>query len=140
MTAGKKIKLARSLSEITQKELGARIGLSDVRIRQYEIDARTPKEGMLEEIANALGVSCKFFTDHHIDSLADVMHIFFELENSMGITLQEVRDEQGELRYAISFGDDTLNSYLEAWCEHKKATPGDVNSYQLWEARFPENE
>lgn len=139
MTVGQKIKYARSLRGITQKELGARIGLPDVRIRQYEIEARTPKQGIIKDIADALGVSCDFFTDHYIESPADIMHILFELEDSMGVILREDRDDHGEMRYSISFGDETMNACLETWYNHKNAKLDDVNNYHLWQARFQES-
>ena len=47
MSLGKLIKKFGELRRITQKVLGDRMHLDDVRIRQCELDIRTPKERML---------------------------------------------------------------------------------------------
>ena len=55
MTIGEKIKYARNLRGLTQKELGIKLGFdeksADVRIAQYESGTRTPKSELLSEIA-----------------------------------------------------------------------------------------
>lgn len=45
------IKRFHDLQQITQKALRERCGLVDVRIRQYELDMRKPKDDMLKNIA-----------------------------------------------------------------------------------------
>ena len=57
MSLGKIIKKFRELRRITQKALGDRTHLDDVRIRQYELDIRTPKDDVLENISAALHVN-----------------------------------------------------------------------------------
>lgn len=61
MTIGEKIKNARILRGLTQKELGIKLGFdeksADVRIAQYESGTRTPKAELLSEIANVLDVN-----------------------------------------------------------------------------------
>ena len=72
MTLGEKIKFARQLKGMTQKELGLMVGFSestaDNRIRQYEMGKMKPKEDKLELIANALGVDIDALTDIGQDS------------------------------------------------------------------------
>ena len=68
MTTGEKIKKARTSKGLTQKELGALVGLPDDRIRKYELNIRTPKRELLQKIADHTGFSVEFFTDHLIDS------------------------------------------------------------------------
>ena len=57
MTIGDLIKEARKKANLTQKELGQRIGLSYQSIAQWENNLRKPKPETLQKIANALGVS-----------------------------------------------------------------------------------
>lgn len=45
------IKKFRELRRITQKTSGDRTHLDDVRVRQYELDIRTPKEDVLDNIS-----------------------------------------------------------------------------------------
>ena len=44
MVQGRRIKNLRLARGLTQKELGEMIGLSDVRIRQYELEVRNELE------------------------------------------------------------------------------------------------
>ena len=55
MTTGEKIKIYRKINKWTQKELAEKLGLSDVRIRQYEHNYRIPKKEQLQMIADVLG-------------------------------------------------------------------------------------
>jgi transcriptional regulator with XRE-family HTH domain len=150
MTIGEKIKLARNFRGLTQKELGMLVNLNDVRIRQYEIDARTPKESQLIVIASALDVPINFFREHFIDTYDDIMHMLFELDLSTGITVHEVSENHGlTTKYAISFNNSHLNSSLGTW--HKKtqttrqelATADDnlkpdiERNYLGWKLRYP---
>ena len=48
MAIGERIKRIRTFRKLTQAQLGEAVGLSDVRIRQYEIGNRTPKEDMIQ--------------------------------------------------------------------------------------------
>lgn len=43
MTIGEKIKFARTLAGVTQKELSFLSGISEGQIKQYETGNRTPK-------------------------------------------------------------------------------------------------
>ena len=58
MAVGDRIKRARNLRGMTQKELGIAIGFeeksADIRIAQYESNTRTPKEELLRKIAEVL--------------------------------------------------------------------------------------
>ena len=57
---GQKIKKIRMLRKYTQKELGVMCGFSfssaDVRIAQYEKNKKIPREKILKDMCNALGV------------------------------------------------------------------------------------
>lgn len=61
MAVGDRIKRARNLRGMTQKELGIAIGFeeksADIRIAQYESNTRTPKEELLRKIAEVLDVN-----------------------------------------------------------------------------------
>lgn len=57
MNIGERIKQTRKRVGITQKELGERLMISQVRIAQYETGKRQPKIETLEKIAAALNVN-----------------------------------------------------------------------------------
>lgn len=64
MPIGENIKKYRKRKGLTQKELGAALGLAEITIRQYENNMRKPKYEILFSIANVLNVS-----------IADLMNI-----------------------------------------------------------------
>ena len=61
MSIGSKIRLLRMKRGLTQKELGVKLGFkessADVRVAHYESDLRSPREDMLNRIADALNVN-----------------------------------------------------------------------------------
>jgi transcriptional regulator with XRE-family HTH domain len=56
MTVGKRIQKIRKEKGLTQKELGAKLGVSASMIGQYENDLRKPKMETIRKIATALNV------------------------------------------------------------------------------------
>ena len=59
MAIGKRIKFFRNKKGMTQKQFGEMLGFlgktSDVRMAQYEAEARIPKFDLLKEMAGILG-------------------------------------------------------------------------------------
>lgn len=87
-----KLKELRKEKGLTQKELGAAIGISEVMIGQYERGVRTPKIEMREKIANGLGVTLNYFlsdSDYTNEVLAQIIDAGIdklELENQIFIS------------------------------------------------------
>lgn len=63
MTVGENIKRWRTNRNLSQKELGAQIGMSQQQIGQYELGTRVPKQETLLKIAKALGVHLRDLSD-----------------------------------------------------------------------------
>ena len=142
MTVGEKIKIARSLRNLTQKELGYLVGLPDVRIRQYETNARTPKADKLNEIASALGVSYSFFVNHNVDTYDDIMQLLFEMEKNFNAHVEKIKTDSNQPTYGIIFDDLAMQQRLEAWYKKREdKSEKDIDTYEkeymLWKARFP---
>ena len=72
MAIGKRIRFFRNRKGMTQKQLGEILGFlgktSDVRMAQYESEARTPKQDLVKEMAHILDVSPRAITVPEIDS------------------------------------------------------------------------
>lgn len=148
MTIGEKIRHIRNLRKITQAELGKMVHLSGDRIRQYENNVRTPKLDKITEIAHALDVDVSALSDIDITSTLDIMHILFELEDSMGLQIEKSKNG-----YSFSFDNDSnlgqeLNQFLDTWYHAKEQATPKLNDsteaintkrkqYQLWKYRFP---
>lgn len=129
MSVSKRIRFFRKLRGMTQKGLGLAVGFpaktADVRMAQYEINARSPKSALRERLANALGVSVNALTIPDVDSPVGLMHTLFVLEDIYGfqivdspeglcLRLNEVAlPRSGELRTALLMWH-TLRSEMEA--------------------------
>ena len=84
MKLGNKIRKYRQLHDMSQKELGMKVGFSaataDSRMRKYESDAMAPKADIRAKIAEALNIDLEAISDVEISSFADIMYVLFELE------------------------------------------------------------
>ena len=93
---GKRIRLFRSRKGLKQKELGEMVGFmgktSDVRIAQYETEARTPKDDLIKQLADIFGVTTRAITVPNIDSYLGLMHTFFALEDEYGFQISTDKD------------------------------------------------
>lgn len=67
MTIGERIRQARDARGLTQKQLGAISGTSEITIRQYELGKRQPRIEQLQAIAAALNVSVGFLLEKFDD-------------------------------------------------------------------------
>ena len=110
MAIGKRIKFFRNKKGMTQKQFGEMLGFlgktSDVRMAQYEAEARIPKFDLLKEMAGILSVSTHALNVPDIDSYIGLMHTFFALEDMYGL---KIKDIDGELCLCL---DRNNPSYL----------------------------
>ena len=105
MTIGEKIKTARNLRGLTQKELGMKLGFdensADVRIAQYESGTRTPKLELLSEIAAVLDVNINSLKNPSLENTETFIHLLFDLEqeskkhHTNNFSIISVHDELG---------------------------------------------
>ena len=156
MTLGEKIKGYRLLHDMTQKELGMKVGFSavtaDTRIRQYEKDAMAPKAEIRNKLVQALDVDSSALSDIDIRSIEDVVRTFFFMEEYLGFEIEKI-----DLENYVFFSKDKmyfqereiskLNSYIYIWQQQKKnllntKTDNEEDSskkYELWKSRFAKN-
>ena len=91
MAIGQRIKFFRNRKGFTQKQLGEMLGFhgksSDVRMAQYESEARIPKQELIKEMADLLEIDTKALTVPNIDNYFGLMHTFFALEDMYGLTV-----------------------------------------------------
>ena len=143
MKLGNKIRKYRQLHDMSQKELGMKVGFSaataDSRMRKYESDAMAPKADIRAKIAEALNIDLEAISDVEISSFADIMYVLFELEEKYGLKI-----EKKDGKTSIVFDDadrdlETLISFLTAWKDKKDALsddPKDVHDYEIWKSHF----
>ena len=101
MTIGEKIKFARTLAGVTQKELSFLSGISEGQIKQYETGNRTPKADKISSIASALGISKNFFITHNIENYEQLMGLFFELQEEYSARIIQLNSQNYAEQYAL---------------------------------------
>lgn len=118
---GRRIKRMRQMRKMTQKELGIAVGFNpnnaEIRIAQYESDARTPKAELARSMASALGVSSQIIGKYDVASTEGLLCTLFELEEIYGLSLLE---REGRIYFAFinRTGADRL---IERWHVKKRA-------------------
>jgi transcriptional regulator with XRE-family HTH domain len=145
MAIGERIRFIRNLRGMTQKMLGIKVGFdkrnADVRMAQYESGTRTPKENLVNTLAEALEVSPKALTVPEINSYIGLMHTFFALEDLYGIKVGEI---DGELCLRLDKSKDTtylsMLDMFSAWQhEAEKFRNGEITKeeYNTWRYNYP---
>ncbi len=147
MAIGNRIKLFRNMRNLTQKELGAKVGFpfnaTDVRIAQYESEKRIPKDDIVNKLASILDVSPAAIKVPEIDTYIGVMHTLFALEDTFGIKVNKI---DGELCISL---DKTNSAYLSmfemlnSWqMEYEKFQNGKITKeeYDYWRYNYPKVE
>lgn len=150
MTIGEKIKNARNLRGLTQRELGIKLGFdkssADVRIAQYESGTRTPKSELLSEIANVLGVNVNSLKNPSLENTETFIHLLFDLEQESkkhhinNFSIISVSDELGNQQPAIQFHNHLLNEFLTEWQLRRKELNEEIiteEEYAEWMMNFP---
>ena len=144
MVLGERIKRIRTFRGLTQRELGLKLGYeernADVRIAQYESGTRTPKQALVELLAEALDVNPRFLADDEILGAEGVMMMLFELDEHYPISVEDCTDEDGNKRKGIIFGSILLNDFFAEWQRRKKdLADGKISKaeYTEWKLNWP---
>ena len=144
MAIGERIRRIRLFRKMTQSQLGEAVGLSDVRIRQYEIGNRTPKEEMIEELAKALNCNFRSIYEPTLYAAEDVMFTLFELDEHYDMSLYEVTDHEDptEKHIAVGFDYYLLDGFLDSWKKKKEElASGKITreEYFEWKINWPQS-
>lgn len=144
MAIGKRIKFFRNKKGMTQKQFGEMLGFlgktSDVRMAQYEAEARIPKFDLIKEMAGILGVSTHALNVPDIDSYVGLMHTFFALEDMYGL---KIKDIDGELCLCLDRNNPSYLSMFDmfhAWQQQSaKLENGEISreEYDEWRYKYP---
>ena len=141
MAIGKRIKFFRKKKEFTQKQFGRMLGFlgrtSDVRIAQYEAEARIPKQELVEKMANIFDISPNALTVPNIDNYIGLLHTFFALEDLYGLKIITINDE---ICLHLDKSDLSLLQMFQAWQEQSaKLEQGKITKqqYDQWRYNYP---
>lgn len=144
MAIGERIRYIRNLRGMTQKYLGMAIGFTektaDVRMAQYESGSRTPKEKMIEDLANVLEVCPQALTIPDIDNYIGLAHTLFALEDLYGF---KINNNDGELCLTLDRESKEFHSMFDifnAWSkEAERLKSGEITEeeYNTWRYNYP---
>lgn len=148
MAIGKRIKFFRTLKGLTQKQFGEALGFkgktSDVRLAQYEAEARIPKEDLVKDMARILEVSPQALSVPEIDTYNGLLHTLFALEDMYGFKISEI---DGQLCICLDKHAHpsylTLYDMLHTWQrEAAKLESGEITKeeYDEWRYNYPVSE
>lgn len=136
----------RNRKGMTQKQLGELLGFkdktSDVRMAQYESEARVPKIDLVKQMSQIFDVNTHALTVPDIDTYVGLMHTLFALEDMYGLKVKNV-DGQPHLCLdrSISAPGSSVDQMLRAWMEQAdKLESGEISKeeYDEWRYKYPE--
>ena len=150
MSVGGRIRKARMFRNLSQRELGLLAGFTpgtaDVRIAQYELGIRKPREALLRKLAEVLDVSYSALQEPSIYTEEDIMQTLFELDDMMPVTVHTLEGAPGEGafdeddRYVVELGDHLLDRHLKEWQLRKRElAAGEISTdeYMNWKLNWP---
>ena len=142
MAIGQRIKFFRNRKGMTQKQLGEQLGFmgktSDVRMAQYESEARIPKIDLVKQMSQIFDVNTHALTVPDIDTHIGLMHTLFALEDIYGLKVKNV-DGQPHLCLdsSISAPGSSVDEMLRAWMEQSdKLENGEISKEEYDERRY----
>ena len=146
MAIGQRIKFFRNRKGMTQKQLGEILGFlgktSDVRMAQYESEARVPKLDLVKEMSGIFDVSTHALTVPDIDTYLGLIHTLFALEDMYGLKIKEIDGEPSLYldRFSSTYSA-SLDDMLRAWLKQsQKLENGEISKeeYDEWRYKYPE--
>lgn len=145
MSSGYLFRKFREIRGLTQKSLGEKVNLDDVRIRQYELDIRSPKDDVLNDISEALDVNPEYFKDPEYPyEFEEVIRLLFKLEDSIPIGIRKVDINGTPVHSLVFLGHNILkiDKTFEAWAEMQfKFMDNEITweEYEDWKANWPDS-
>ena len=147
MAIGQRIKYFRNRKGMTQKQLGEQLGFmgktSDVRMAQYESEARVPKIDLVKQMSQIFDVNTHALTVPDIDTHIGLMHTLFALEDMYGIKVGEIDGEMClRIDKSVTVPGSALSNMLTSWNQQAgKLVSGEITKgeYDDWRYNYPED-
>lgn len=147
---GDRIRDIRTAKNMTQAELGAKVGLSGDRIQKYENGFRKPKLSLLIQLAEVLEVEPRAIAIPDTTSNLGIMFALFEMEDVFKVNTCQI-----DGKVMLSFGDGktgTLNEFLIEWEKKQRQVEEALDvaispvsiakvvaDYDMWKWTFPKS-
>ena len=146
MSIGKRIRFFRNLRGMTQQQLGIVLGFSEqtahVRIAQYEMDYRIPRENLLNRIADELNVNVGYLNPDTRTAIGK-MQALFEMEDNGVLYPEKVNGEPVLSLRQHNHSDPALvmQMFVRQWTDKaEQLRNGEITQeeYDEWRYHFPE--
>lgn len=140
METGERIKEARLISGLTQKELGDRCGINEANIRKYESGRQNPKYETLQKISSAIQLPVSFLQGEQPFENLSLLHrarglILFKLKEAEIFSFDEPVYTMKSLEYY-----QLIARYVVSVCENSETNDIDIkfkiNNSQLQQTTF----
>lgn len=137
MNIGKRIRSLRMFRNMTQKELGDKLGYISsptIRIAQYEAGKRTPQKEAISNFAEALDVSFNAIDVPAINDSTELMHTLFAMEDFFDLKIKDI-DNKAYLTFDSLELEEMLSEWLKVYNSYQN---GDISEfdYKEWEYKF----
>ena len=129
-------------TKTTRRTTGIQRKTSDVRMAQYESEARVPKIDLVKQMSQIFDINTHALTVPDIDTHIGLMHTLFALEDMYGLKVKNV-DGQPHLCLdsSISAPGSSVDEMLRSWMEQAdKLENGEISKeeYDEWRYKYPE--
>lgn len=135
--SGLKLRKIRIRRHKTVKELSNACNVSEASIRYYESCERQLTDERMKELAAILDVDESALRDHQFNSVSDIIHSLFDLENAQ--MLLPVYIPEWDI-YTVRITNSLLRDAVKEWViNHKSVATGEVDqdSYEKWKELYP---
>lgn len=118
---GQKLRDLRQRAGMTQKELAHAAGLSESALRSYELGDRSPKAGIYERLAKALGVRPEYLTAPKFKNRYEFIYALLENEELYGY-----KASFDSYDHPVLVADDcsahfgTMRGFLDDWAQMRQ--------------------
>lgn len=133
--SGQTIKFCRKTAGLTQKELGLLLGFpesnAEIRVAQYEANARFPRDEMTKRIAQILNISKYAISKPSLENELAAIHTLMKIDLMYGLNLSKFSDG---ICFSFSEFCTELRAYSELWYSLQQLLLGGVIDYD--EYRF----
>ena len=137
MGTGDNIKRFRKMRRMTQSELAEKLGLTEGAVRHYESGIRAVKPELLPKIAKALNVSQSALKDYQVETYADLIGMFLQMEEEYG--LQPAEDGMGLKLDTNAKHSPKLAFAFKKWAQKRQELADGAitpEEYADWKATF----
>ena len=116
---GSLITAAREAANLTQEQLGKKVGLTGVSIMRYEKNQREPTQKKLRLLANALNVSVAYLEGYESMEVRAIMEAIerkdmSEFERLLGLEKGSIKEIETELKVEESLITTYARTFMEA--------------------------